>query len=179
VYRFSVCVSFAVEHFTRSDRRVTSSSRRGTDEVFALLGCYAALICICRAFGTAYRLTRNVVSYLLINAAYYYRRPNNSYNTELISYEGSSIKYECVSLSLSYLSGMQIASFLRLGMLSSMACLDVPYLSTLSHKRCVFLKQDLLNTKSVFWFSLQLSSETSFVLFVRRRQRDIVMKVHR
>ena len=41
----------------------------------------------------------------------------------------------------------------------------------------IFEKKMLLNTKCVFWFSLQLLSETFLIL--RRTQRDIVINVHR
>ena len=61
--------------------------------------------------------------------------------------------------------------------LSYVACLALPYFSTFSHKRHDFLrKKKLLNTKCVFWFSLQLLSETFLVL--RRTERDVIKKVN-
>ena len=41
----------------------------------------------------------------------------------------------------------------------------------------IFRKKTLLNIKHVFWFSLQLLSETFLIL--RRIQRDIIINVHR
>jgi hypothetical protein len=61
--------------------------------------------------------------------------------------------------------------------LSFVACLALPYFSTLSHKRHDFLKKKLLNMKCVFWFSLRLLSETFLIL--RPSQRDIIINVHR
>ena len=47
--------------------------------------------------------------------------------------------------------------------------------STLSHKRHAFEKE-LLNTKCVFWFSLQLLSETFLIL--RRNEWDMIKNVY-
>ena len=53
------------------------------------------------------------------------------------------------------------------------ACPAVQYFSTLSHKRHNFRKkQKLLNTKCVFWFSVQSLFETFFVL--RRNERGMI-----
>jgi hypothetical protein len=71
---------------------------------------------------------------------------------------------------------MQSASFLRRIVLSSVACPAVPYFSTLSHKQ-LDLRENLLDTIRVFWFSVQLLSETFLIL--RRIQRDIIINVHR
>jgi hypothetical protein len=58
-----------------------------------------------------------------------------------------------------------------------MACPDLQYFSTLSHKRHDFgKKKRLLNIKCVFWFSLQLLSETFLIL--RIIQRDKIKKMH-
>jgi hypothetical protein len=65
---------------------------------------------------------------------------------------------------------------MRRVILSSVACLAVPYFSTLSHKRHDFGKK-LLNIKCVFCFSVQLLSET--FLIIRRIERDIIINVHR
>jgi len=65
---------------------------------------------------------------------------------------------ERVSVFLLSLYGLQIASFLRRVILTSVACPAVRYSSTLDlyHKRhyCRKKKKRLLNTKCVFWFSL-------------------------
>jgi hypothetical protein len=53
--------------------------------------------------------------------------------------------------------------------LSSVACSALQYFSTLSHKWHDFLKRKSLNIKCVFWFSLQLLSETFLIL--RRTER--------
>jgi hypothetical protein len=84
-----------------------------------------------------------------------------------------SITYsECVSVALV----IQHAKRMRSIILSSVACLALLYVSTLSHKRHDFRKK-LLNIKCVFWFFLQLLSETFLIL--RRIQRDIIINVHR
>ena len=48
--------------------------------------------------------------------------------------------------------------------LSSVACPDLQYLSTLSHKRYELKKKMLFNKKCLFQFSLQLFSETFLIL---------------
>jgi hypothetical protein len=58
--------------------------------------------------------------------------------------------------------------------LSSVSCSTLQYFSTLSHKRHGFRKK-LLNTKCVFWFSLQLLSETFLIL--RKTDRDMNQSV--
>jgi hypothetical protein len=59
--------------------------------------------------------------------------------------------------------------------LSTVACLVLPNFSTLSHTRQDFRqKKKLLNIKCVFWFSLQLLSETFLIL--RRTEREIWWK---
>jgi hypothetical protein len=54
--------------------------------------------------------------------------------------------------------------------LSCVACLALPYLSTLSDKN-TNLETDLLNIKCVFWFSLKRLFETFLILEI---QRDII-----
>jgi hypothetical protein len=65
---------------------------------------------------------------------------------------------------------------LRRIMLSSVACLPVPYFSTSSHKRHFFGKNVIEQKMCVFIFSTILS-ETFLIL--RRIQRDIIINVHR
>jgi len=59
-----------------------------------------------------------------------------------------------------------------------MACLALPYDSTLCHKRHDFRGGGggLLNTNCVFWFSLQLLSVTFLIL--RRTERDVIINVY-
>ena len=62
--------------------------------------------------------------------------------------------------------------------LSFVACPAVQYFSTLSPKRQDFRKKKrYLNTKCEFLFSLQLLSETFFIL--RRNERDMTKNVYR
>jgi len=64
----------------------------------------------------------------------------------------------------------------RISVLLSDACPAVPYFSAFSHKRYDFRKKKSLNTKCLFWFSLQLLSETFLVL--RRTERDVIKNVY-
>jgi hypothetical protein len=57
-------------------------------------------------------------------------------------------------------------------MLSSVVCLALQYISTLSHEGTIFEKKKLLNIKCMFWFSLQLLSEIFLIL--RRIQWVII-----
>jgi len=52
---------------------------------------------------------------------------------------------------------IQHAKRMRRVILSSVACPALPYFPTLSHKGYDF-RENLLNTKCVFWFSLKLLS---------------------
>jgi hypothetical protein len=61
--------------------------------------------------------------------------------------------------------------------LSSVACLALPYFSALSQKRHKFLKKKVFRIKCVFWFSLQLLSERFLIL--RIIQRDTIINVRR
>ena len=64
----------------------------------------------------------------------------------------------------------------RMRRMISVACPALPLSSTLSHKQRDF-RVKLLNVRSVFWFSLQLVSETFPIL--RRNQRDTALNVHK
>jgi hypothetical protein len=57
------------------------------------------------------------------------------------------------------------------------ACILLSYFSTLCYEQYDFSDETLLNTKFVFWSSLQLPSQTFFTL--RRIQRDIIINVHK
>jgi hypothetical protein len=71
---------------------------------------------------------------------------------------------------------IQHAKRMRHIILSSVACPAVLYFSTLSHERHDFEKKKLFETKCVFWFSLQLLSETFLIL---RRIGPHIINVHR
>jgi len=61
-------------------------------------------------------------------------------------------------------------------LLSCVACLGLPYFSTLSHTRHDFPKKKLLNIKCVFRVSLQLLFETFIIL--SRNERGMIKNVH-
>jgi hypothetical protein len=67
---------------------------------------------------------------------------------------------------------IQHVNLMRRIILSSVACLVVPYFSALSHKRNDFRKKKLLNMKGVFWYSLQFLCEEFLIL--RRIERDMI-----
>jgi len=65
----------------------------------------------------------------------------------------------CVSVSLPYVFDMQITSFLRSVLLQPLACLALPYFSTLSHEWHDFRKKKKsLNIKSVFFSTTFVST---------------------
>jgi hypothetical protein len=84
---------------------------------------------------------------------------------------GGVLNIVWVCVFLPWLSSIKSASFLRRITWSSVACPAIPYFSTLSHTRHD-LRRKLVNTKRVFWFSLQRLTDT--FLIVRRIQRDII-----
>jgi hypothetical protein len=66
---------------------------------------------------------------------------------------------ECVFVALGIKYAMRISRIVQ----SSAVCLAVRHFSTFSHKRCD-LRKKKLNTKCLFWFSLQYLSGTFFIL---------------
>ena len=79
---------------------------------------------------------------------------------------------ECVFVDLA----MQHAKCMLHIVFSSMACLPLEYLPTLSYKQHDFRKKKFLNTKCIFLFSLQLLSET--FLIQRRTERGMTKNVY-
>ena len=77
---------------------------------------------------------------------------------------------ECVFVALI----IQHAKRMRRIILSSVARLDLPYFSTLSHKRYDYRKESL-NIKFAFWFSVQLLSEICLIL--RRNVRYTILYI--
>ena len=69
------------------------------------------------------------------------------------------------------------ANCMRRFISSSMACLAVSYFSKLYKKGTIFEINNLLNTKRVFWFALQILSEKFHIQ--RRIPQDIIMNVQR
>jgi hypothetical protein len=63
-------------------------------------------------------------------------------------------------------------------MLSSVGSSALPYFSTLFHKRGDFEKINLLNTKCMLWFSLQLLSEMFLILRIGRNMIKIYTGFH-
>ena len=73
---------------------------------------------------------------------------------------------------------IQHAKRMRRITLSSAASPVLQHLFTISHKRYDFREGEmLLNIKCVFWFFLQILSETFFIL--RRMRQDIIIRFYR
>jgi len=72
--------------------------------------------------------------------------------------------YEKVSVFLSSLAGMQIASFLRHIIMSSLACPALPYFPALSHKRHDFMILKSIECKMRVLIVYIILSETSLFL---------------
>ena len=78
-----------------------------------------------------------------------------------------------------YVSGALVirrAKRVRSIMFSSVACLALQYFSALTHKRPDLRGKSFFVTQNVFWFSLQLLSETFLIL--RRTERDLIKNVY-
>ena len=71
-----------------------------------------------------------------------------------------------------------VSSTQRARSTSSVVIMSLQYFSTLSHKRHDFRgKKELLKIECVFWFSLQILSETHPILKII--ERDILINVRR
>jgi len=88
----------------------------------------------------------------------------------------SIILSRCVCVCVCILVIHHAKRMLRI-ILSYVACSALPCFSTLSHKEHNFREKKLLNIKCVFWFSLQLVSETFLTLGWIKR--DTIIAVHR
>ena len=86
-----------------------------------------------------------------------------------------NIRYsECLSVALD----IRQARCKRPVILSSVVCLAVLYICTLSHKRHDYrYKRMLLNTKYVYWFFPKNLSELFLIL--SRNERDMIFNVYR
>ena len=71
---------------------------------------------------------------------------------------------------------IQHAKRTRLVIFPSVTCPAVTYVSTLSHQRYDPRGKNILNTKCVFWFSLQFLSENNLILW--RIKRNILIVVY-
>ena len=114
------------------------------------------------AYGLLYTKKKNIYIYIYI---YIYVLRNQ---TELINHKAirTNIMITCLYF-------VFVCHFI----LSFVVCPALQHVSTLSQKARFSGKKKLLNTKCVFWFSLQLLSVTFLTL--RRIQRDIIINVRR
>jgi hypothetical protein len=83
----------------------------------------------------------------------------------------------CLYSCLSYPARKRTFSAPYYTALSAVSCLALSYFFTLSHKQHGFRGKKLLNTKCLYWFSLQFASER--LLFRRRIRRDITINVRK
>jgi len=80
--------------------------------------------------------------------------------------------YECVFLFLPYVPDLQIEFFLHAVILSSVACLYLQYLSTLSHKGIIFGMKVIEHKIYILIFYTNLSK---FFFSFQKNRRDIII----
>ena len=147
--------------------------------------CICKIIYIHKEYSSKSRTWKvNVCTYRIGNAVRIFLRQNKTCNvlhvyrnteTRSCSHccrgKAKRITYcECVFVAVSIQHAMRILHIVICGQYGY----TVRYFSTLSHKRHDFRKI-LLNIRYVFWFSVQLLSETFLIL--RRTERDMITSV--
>ena len=129
--------------------------------------------CLCLLVRSlCYRQKPNLIRMYLHTKHEITRQTRGTFVQPLLLWKSNKyyILWVCVC-SLRYPAGNAHASCCHLCPASALQ-----YFSTLSHKRQNFRVIKLLNTKCVFWLSLQLLSETFLIL--RRNERDMVINAY-
>jgi hypothetical protein len=138
-----------------------------------------------RPVGFSRRTVLHGVSYMFMNGRMQ-GKPNNFYFCHQISLGRSHLRVRCCranAISVTYTECVSVAlviqheTRMRCIILSSVACLAVPYFSTFSYKRHDFRGESYWTQNCVFWFSLQLLSQIFLIL--RRIEPHIIINVHR